>query len=242
MPWVRAAERTGYGSTHRRSAAAQLGRLRVELARPPDAAVSAWQPLLLREPAVRAAAISWMPGDLLLFLGADLTSRVIEWMTWGPSHVGIVAQHETGPLLVESTTLCPWPCVLQGVSVSGVQAHRLEERIATYPGKVQRISLAPAWRLAETESQLLSKMLFTHWIGRPYDLRGAILSGTRAFKWSRLMPYPDLGSQFCSELVAAVLMRLGRMPLSNPSAYNPGSLLRELRRCAIYTVPELIHG
>lgn len=81
------------------------------------------------------------PGDLLLFYGRDLSSRVIEWATRGPSHVGIVCPHlrppdlscaggsgETGTggeerretlaprpgdtlLLFESTTLCDLPCL-----------------------------------------------------------------------------------------------------------------------------------
>jgi len=54
------------------------------------------------------------------------------------------------------------------------------------------------------------------------------------------MPYPDLGSLFCSELCAAALMRLHRMPLENPSAYNPASLVRELRRCGTYGTPQPI--
>jgi hypothetical protein len=51
------------------------------------------------------------------------------------------------------------------------------------------------------------------------------------------MPYPDLDSLFCSELCAAALMRLHRMPLSNPSLFNPASLVREVRRCGTYGAP-----
>src|SRR6185436_10032410 len=36
------------------------------------------------------------PGDLLLFYGRDFSSRVIEWATRGPSHVGIVCPHPPG--------------------------------------------------------------------------------------------------------------------------------------------------
>ena len=36
------------------------------------------------------------PGDLLIFYGRDFSSRVIEWATRGPSHVGIVCPHTEG--------------------------------------------------------------------------------------------------------------------------------------------------
>jgi hypothetical protein len=207
------------------------------------------------------------PGDLVIFYGRDFSSRVIEWATRGPSHVGIVCPHEVendatesrnrkrdarpdaggfatlppkgGPanmLLFESTTLCDEPCVLTGKRTSGVQAHEPVSRIASYPGDVAFLRLMPAWRLHSREVVLLHD-----WLMRvacePYDLRGALVSGTRLFKWTALMPYPDLESLFCSELCAAALMRLHRLPLSNPSLYNPASLVREVRRCGTYGPP-----
>jgi hypothetical protein len=220
------------------------------------------------------------PGDLIVFYGRDLTSRVIEWATRGPSHVGIVCSgarrgkpHDgrkrkdnqstlrahkavsglpssrftkaqptqtTTPLLFESTTLCDEPCALAGRRVSGVQAHDPRSRIATYPGRVALVRLTPAWRLTDHEVDRLRDWLLAV-ASEPYDLRGALLSGTRLFKWTALMPYPDLGSLFCSELCAAALMRLYRMPLANPSLYNPASLVRELRRCGTYGAPVSLH-
>jgi hypothetical protein len=54
--------------------------------------------------------IQFEPGDLLLFYGRDLTSRMIELATRGPSHIGIVLPiYSRGLLLVESTTLCDQP-------------------------------------------------------------------------------------------------------------------------------------
>ncbi|HEY3966813.1 MAG TPA: hypothetical protein VGM05_19780 [Planctomycetaceae bacterium] len=262
------------------------------------------------------------PGDLLLFYGRDLSSRVIEWATRGPSHVGIICPHalvtavpgmvprisgaasplfrpgvlrqdrrqthtphpdplpqrgegewrpgvmgeerretlaphsgavsSAGPqtgegerrtagdggslLLFESTTLCDEPCLLTGRCVQGVQAHGPVERIAGYHGAVARLRLARAWRLNAHEIGILHEWLLNV-ASEPYDLRGALVSGTRLFKWSALMPYPDLESLFCSELCAAALMRLHRMPLENPSAYNPASLVRVLRRCGTYGAP-----
>jgi hypothetical protein len=209
------------------------------------------------------------PGDLLLFYGRDLSSRVIEWATRGPSHVGIVCPHRLPPdlspaggsgaagtggeerretlaprpddtlLLFESTTLCDLPCLLTGRPIQGVQAHDPARRIATYRGAVARLRLTRAWRLNVHEIALLHEWLMGV-ASEPYDLRGALISGTRLFKWSALMPYPDLESLFCSELCAAALMRLHRMPLENPSAFNPASLVREVRRCGTYGAPRFV--
>jgi hypothetical protein len=182
----------------------------------------------------------WEAGDILIFFGTDWSSRIIELATRGPSHVGIVSREDDrGLLLYESTTLCDLPDRLTGRTCAGVQAHEPEERVRNYCGRVSRLRLAPAWRLNRYEAQLLGQML-RHVHGAEYDLCGALLSGTRLFKWTSLMPYPDLGSLFCSELCAAVLMRLGRLPLSNPSAYHPAALVRKLRRCGVYQPPEVL--
>lgn len=172
-------------------------------------------------------------GDVIAFYGRDLTSRIIELATLGPSHVGIVADMQGRKMLVEATTMCPWPCAVMGERIDGVQAHILEERIDTYPGSVWCHRLDPHWSLSTDESDLLTRIL-THWIGTRYDLRGAVWSGTRILKWSRILPYSDLGSLFCSELLAAVLMRLGRLPVGNPGRYNPAGLIRTLQRACVY--------
>jgi hypothetical protein len=180
------------------------------------------------------------PGDLLLFYGRTPLSRLIEVVTWGPSHVALCAWHHSqGLLLYESTTLCPLPDALLGVPLSGVQAHQPEERIAAYDGRVARLAPAALWRYSRFELHLMAKML-AHLHTCSYDTAGALVSGTCVFKWTALMPWPDLASLFCSELVTAVLMRLGRMPLANPALYNPASLVRKLRRCGTYTRPEVL--
>jgi len=196
------------------------------------------------------------PGDLVIFYGRDFSSRVIEWATRGPSHVGIVCPHTSAVpasrgaapppeggaanmLLFESTTLCDEPCVLTGKHTSGVQAHEPDSRVAGYPGSVALLRLSPAWRLNPRETAMLHDWLMRV-ASEPYDLHGALLSGTRVFRWTALMPYPDLGSLFCSELCAAALMRLHRLPLSNPGLYNPASLVRAVRRCGTYGAPRAL--
>jgi len=193
--------------------------------------------------------MDWEPGDLAACYGADAASRVIRWGTFspfgpsglrfGPSHVAIICQYGGQPLWVEATTLCRRPCLVREQVVSGAQAHDPDERVADYEnddGRVERYRLTEISSLSSDESQLLSRILIGHFVrrGRRYDLCGALLSGTRAFQLSRLFPAADLASLFCSELVAAVLMRLNRMNHANPTRFNPARLLRELVRTGKY--------
>lgn len=191
----------------------------------------------------------FQPLDLAACYGADLTARAISYGTAsllapsrlriGPSHVAVMCEHHGSMIWVESTTLCRHPCVIQRRQVSGCQAHipeaRLHDYCSTY-GSVDIYRLAPIERLSGEESQLLTKILVRHFIGRQvtYDMGGALLSGTRLFKRTRLLPSADLNELFCSELVAAVLMRLGRLNRANPTRFNPACLLRELVRQGTY--------
>jgi len=187
----------------------------------------------------------FQPLDLLACYGTDATARAITWLTasalaprrlrLGPSHIALICKHHDAPLWLESTTLCSHPCVILGRQISGVQAHLPEIRINDYVqagGRVDLYRLSPIDRLSETESELLTRILIRHFIGRQvtYDMGGALLSGTRLFKRTRLLPSADLNELFCSELVAAVLMRLGRLNRANPTRYNPACLLRQLVR------------
>lgn len=201
----------------------------------------------LYEPPPPAPSFDWQCGDLLFFWGRGWLSRTIEIATRGPSHVGIVCQNfemgngTAGLLLFESTTLCDLPDAIKGSRFAGVQAHDPEARIAAYDGQVGRMRLATTWELETDESQNLRDLL-TEAHGRPYDRGGAVLSGSRLIKWTPCMPYPDLGHAFCSELVAAVLMRVQRLPLGSPSIYNPASLMRAVRRCGTYQPLEVLRA
>lgn len=180
------------------------------------------------------------PADLVTFHGRGWKSRVIEIGTRGPSHIGMAAPvFERGMMLAESTTLCDLPDEISGERREGVQFHHLQKRIDAYQGDVYRLRLANGWKLDRHEIEWLQGWLW-HRRQQVYDLRRAILSGTRIMKWFALMPYPDPGAVFCSEMCAAALMRLHRLPLQNPAVYNPASLVRELRRCGVYTAPELL--
>jgi hypothetical protein len=190
-----------------------------------------------------------LPGDLLACYGTGFTAKAISLGTAsllaprrlriGPSHVAIICEHHGTPVWVESTTLCPHACVIRQRQVSGCQAHLPEMRIQDYVrsgGRVDLYRLSPVDRLSTAESQLLTRILVRHMIGREvgYDLGGALLSGTRLFKRTRLLPGADLNELFCSELAAKVLMRLGRLNRANPTKFNPACLLRELVRQGTY--------
>lgn len=188
------------------------------------------------------------PGDIIAFYGSDWRSRVIELATWGPSHVGIVSEWPLDDpdggwcirnVLVEATTMCPHPCILQGKQVDGVQAQWPVDRIADYDGRARVFRLAPHWKLRDDEADDLTELL-DRWMGKPYDYHGALWSGTRILKHLPRMPYSDLGTMFCSELIAAVVQRLGRLCVTNAGLFNPGSLVRALVRSGVYLPGELV--
>lgn len=192
---------------------------------------------------------SLLPGDIAACYGVDWTSRLISAGTsslvgphelcWPPSHVAICCRNDDETIWVESTSLCHRACLFRRMPVSGVQAHRPYDRIADYVrsgGRVDLYRLTEINRFSKSESCLLSRLLIDHFIKKHirYDMSGAVLSGTRAFQLTRLFPGADLQRLFCSELIAAVLMRLGRMNHANPTRFNPGRLLRHLVRTGKY--------
>ena len=191
----------------------------------------------------------YQPGDIVACYGHDLTSRIISWgtaslvaprrLSLGPSHVAMLCHYEGAPLWVESTTLCSTPCVIRGQLVAGAQAHFPDDRIDDYAasgGRAELYRLSPLMQLSLKECKLLNGLLIEQLVKKRvrYDLAGAIFSGTRAFQLTRLFPGADLNELFCSELVAAVSMRLGRMNHGNPTRFNPARLLRELVRHGTY--------
>lgn len=185
------------------------------------------------------------PLDIVACYGTDPTSRAISWLTAspfgprrlrrGPSHVAVICHVDGFPSWIESTTFCRHRCLVRGTRVAGCQVHPAELRIQDYVssgGHVDLYRLSPVDKLSSAESLLLSRILIRHFVGRSvtYDVGGALLSGTRLFRHTRLLPSADLNQLFCSELAAKVLMRLGRLNRDNPTKYNPSTLLRQLVR------------
>jgi hypothetical protein len=193
-------------------------------------------------------------GDIFACWGVDFVSRLISVQTssvvgpvrFGPSHVAIACQSTAAlspdPFVwFESTTMTSRLCLAANRAVSGVQVHPIEDRIRDYTergGTVWQYRLMPIDLLTTNEAfhlwQMLSEMLGgdeQQAIG--YDTRGAILSGTRVLK-RFLFSEQQLESVFCSELIAAVLMRLNRMNRRDPGWYNPARLIRTLVRSGTY--------
>jgi len=190
-----------------------------------------------------------LPGDVMACFGRDAISRVITAGTWspfgprglrlGPSHVAIVCELDGEPVWVESTTLCRTACIVRLMHVAGVQVHWPEDRLQDYKsqgGHVERYTLTPINRLKKAESKLLTRILVDHFARKAvgYDVGGALISGTRVWQLLRSFPGADLNRLFCSELVSAVLQRLGRLNRTNPTRHNPARLLREAVRQGTY--------
>ena len=197
--------------------------------------------------------MAFQSGDIAACFGTDVTSRTISALTssplaphrlrWAPSHVAIVADWQKDTLWIESTTLCPHPCEFHQRTIEGPQAHQPLVRIADYVqagGRVDIYRPTPVNQLCKSERHLLSDVLINNFVlaSLPYDLAGALLSGTWLLQRTRLFPDADFHSLFCSELVAAVLMRLGRLNRDNPTRYHPGRLLRTLVRTGTYQFVE----
>jgi hypothetical protein len=193
--------------------------------------------------------MQFLPGDIAACFGADAASRVISagtWsplapagLRWGPSHVALLCEHDGRMTWVESTSHCRHACLVRRRPVNGAQAHLPEQRVQDYVsggGRVDVYRLTEINRLSTAEGRLLTRILIDHFVcgGLRYDLGGALLSGTRAFQLTRLFPGADLDELFCSELVAALVMRLNRMNHANPTRFNPGRLMRELVRIGKY--------
>jgi len=171
------------------------------------------------------------PGDILIFSGRGLRSRLIRLGTCSPySHVGIVAHVTPASLLFmptkravpqaswerwrprdmlfESTVWDDIPCEITGKSVRGVQAHDVLPRVGMYPGRVwvMRCRLAVHEWVSAQINPLTQACL--NRLGVEYDHPGAQLAGTRLLK--RLLPWrtKDRSTQFCVENTGEILRRV----------------------------------
>lgn len=172
------------------------------------------------------------PGDILGFCGSSLSSAAICAVTYGIpgyslSHVGIVVDYFGELLVWESTLDCDLPCVIQGRTVQGVQAHLIEPRINEYRGKVWHYPLTRP--LYHHEDDRLRRFALCA-IGKSYDEIGAFRAGGFGFSLieSRLHE-AALNSFFCSELVAACHNEIGIFPTAHVNRWNPNLLVRRER-------------
>lgn len=197
--------------------------------------------------------MDWKPGDVFACFGADRVSRIISAGTFrpfaprglrlGPSHVAMCCNWRNSPVWVESTTFATSPCLVRGEVVAGCQAHPIGQRLADYlvaGGRVDLYRLVAIDRFTDEESARLADILVNGFVNRGigYDYGGALISGTRVLKRLSLGRLAGLESVFCSELLAATLMRLCRLNRKNATRYNPGALVRRLVRDGTYRFVE----
>ena len=179
-------------------------------------------------------------GDLVGFSGGGWLSAAINIATYGLpffglSHIGIIGSHEGELLLFESTSLSRLPCLIQGKPVFGTQAHRLDDRVKVYKGKVWLYPLVT--RLYDFESERLSKFL-TAFIGKNYDAIGAFRAGGIGWSWlESKLRRENLESLFCSEYCAAAHANIGIFRTDNVSRWSPNRLARTERRRGILRKP-----
>lgn len=189
------------------------------------------------------------PLDIVACWGRDYMSRLITagtyWprrpreLRWGPSHVALVVPYRDrnrgldGLYWLESTTKCPHPCIVSNRCISGIQLHRIEDRINDYTehgGTVRTYSLQKDFRPSLVSLDYLENEIVKRDIGSkiPYDLLGAGMSRTIVLRNLLRMLGARRDHLFCSDLIALYLMRLGLFPADDPDAYYPGKLLNWL--------------
>jgi hypothetical protein len=192
--------------------------------------------------------LEYQPGDKIAFSGYALDSAAICVGTyglpnlgeWWPhwlssfSHLGYIAKVDGELFLVESTTNddCPQPCAIRGVQCNGVQAHRIDERIASYCGKVWHYPLVtPLY-----DHQIDRSTRFTlEYLGKGYDEPGAIQCGLYSLTTLTSFLYRYIGEEdlewlFCSELIAAHDSYVGLFHTDNASGWVPNRLIRRQRK------------
>jgi len=176
------------------------------------------------------------PGDIFACYGRDLMSRFISLETLsivkpylGPSHVAICLPIHNQLYWCESTSFCKRPCHFQAIQFNGCQAHLISDRLSDYK-HTTIYRLKGINKLSTSEATLLGEIFKDHFLAKSYDFVGAAVSGTRLIKYLPFIPNEHL---FCSELIAALYMRVGRLPRRNPTVYNPGKLIRALLQTGV---------
>ena len=118
--------------------------------------------------------------------------------------------------------------------LDGVQFHFPRRRINRYRGRVWHYPLAEP--LGVIDSTMLGEWC-ADMAGIEYDLVGAFRSRDTILG-CLLRRKADLTSLFCSELCAAALTHIGRLPAdTNPSSWSPNRLCRTMVRQGIHTRP-----
>ena len=184
-------------------------------------------------PEPKAGDIIGFSGDSWLSAGINLATYGIPF--WSLSHVGIVGEHDGELLLFESTEQNELPCSIRGKPVCGTQAHRLDECIRAYNGKVWHY---PLYRPLYTFERKRLNTFLQKYLGKDYDAVGAFRAGGVGWSWlESKLRRQDLSSLFCSEYCAAAHARVGIFRTDHLSRWSPNRLVRTERRRGILLKP-----
>jgi hypothetical protein len=178
------------------------------------------------------------PGDVLAFYSPGVESWIIRLFTFfGPSHVGIIGERGGQKELFESTTRSKVKCNYFKECRNGVQVHDPLERVQEC---VERGGTVDVWRLVWQEKlddiqRLKLTFLIEGYLRRrvSYNFKDAIFSGGHVFNHLDFLPV-NRTEVFCSQLLHETLEILGKVSRDKSRRYNPGKLLRKLRREETY--------
>ena len=140
-------------------------------------------------------------GDVILFRGTVLLSRVIERVSHGDySHCAIAANWEERKML------------LQAELVGGVQAVPMSVAVGTYNGRVDWYKIAPAWRAKLDMAMLMAEARAN--LGLSYARHELVRAAGHFLFGAKLPSDPDNPSAlFCSQYVERCFRKAG-LPLS----------------------------
>ena len=173
-------------------------------------------------------------GDLCLFRGKGLASRVILWFCsifskFKPitfSHIGFIVTDKDRVMLCESTTLTFKRTSDDGYAKRGVRLVPLSQLVIMYPGEicVRQLTATRTSRMLEQLNAYVSVHL-----GKPYEKHLTELMGSA---WNNdWYKGNDNDSFFCSELVAGLYKIWGLLPDAyaadkySPEAFTDGGLV-----------------
>lgn len=161
-------------------------------------------------------------GDLVLFAGTRLQSKVIQSITQSQwSHIGMVLQLPDipYPLLAESTANTNVADLYCQKIRPGVQVVPLRDRLERYPGRAAIRHLQGNRLSQQAHSKLIHRTAQLHGIEYEQDQQQLLLS---AYDGPFGENEADLSSVFCSELIAELYQHIGLLCSETPSnEYTP---------------------
>ncbi len=166
-------------------------------------------------------------GDIVLFSGTGLISKVIQWFTKSPySHVGLVLKDDRWDmvLLWESTTLSKIKTVFGKVK-QGVALRPLSMAIENFKGDVVIRKLA--FRLLESQKNVLIALRQEFKDKKYEESKWQLFKSAYDFIGGKNKR--DTSSLFCSELVAEAYQQMGLLASDVPSnEYTPADFAGDL--------------